>query len=188
MSLKHFAPVLLILVSTVSRSDPPSCCEGLSLDSAELRLLGCSDRNGVVLCTYVGSTDASPYATEFDRRTVVIACGAESPSLRAMIGVPLEEKDAGGYRTLLARPPEEEQVVRRTPDSSVQNYFGWQVYSERVDYGAQGGMSGYTIDCATAIKATERYTSAVSECFSVEKRNRFLQTLPQVRKAWTVTR
>jgi hypothetical protein len=97
-----------------------------------------------------------------------------------MTGVPLGRQDTRGYRTQLVQPPVAEQVVRRTPDLNVQSHLGWLIFSERVDYGAQGGGIGYAVDCATAIRTNERATAAVSECFAIEDRHRFLQTLSVV--------
>jgi hypothetical protein len=101
-----------------------------------------------------------------------------------MTGVPLGQQDAQGYRTQLVQPPVAEQVIRRTPDLNVQSHRGWRIFFEHVDYGAQGGEIGYAVDCATAIKTNERDVAAVSECFAIEERYRFLQTLSVVRYEW----
>jgi len=174
--------LLATLISSTARGDVSKDCQPPSLASSDLHISSRSDRNGVFLSTYIDSKPASPYATEFDQRKVVIAYSANDSSLIAMAGIPIQGEDARGYRTQLSPLPESDQAIRRIPELKVQNHLGWRIYIERVEYGAQGGGIGYAVDCATALKAiAQKKMTAVSECFALEHRQRFMETLTLVR-------
>lgn len=156
-------------------------CLGASLTSENLQISACSSGLGLTRVEYVGSTPPSPYATEFDKRKVVIAQGQDARLVRNAAGIETGPHGASLSRTRLVRPPEEDQLASRKMSRAGSSFEGWTVWVESIQYAAQGAMPGFTMDCATALRTEKVAATAVAECFALEERQRFFSILRTLR-------
>lgn len=136
---------------------------------------------GLVVQRYEESQSGNPYATDLDRRVVVVARGERLEALMRAAGIASASGKQSLGKTLLVQPPLEDQVHRRSPSGAARKHKRWQLWSEAVEYGAQGSAQGFTIDCVTAIRNERPYATAVAECFPLEERKRFLLMLERIR-------
>lgn len=179
-SLGVAAFTLFFCGGSISADEPPECNKtkfvGNLFTNSE-----CSSRDGVTISTFLGPAALSPYATEFDRRTFVVARGQDAMAVRNVAG--LIEVPRGTVKTqiTLAQPPLQDQITRRDAKRVASSHRQWVVRSESVQYTAQGGVPGYVVECATAIRSKRLETVAAAECFSLEERKRFLRTLDALR-------
>lgn len=153
-------------------------CSASSLLAHGLKNTRCESTNGLTFIQYEGAKTDSPYTTQFDVRSIAIMIGPDAKSVKAASGFP-ERAAVGSFRTQLTSPPFKEQIVSRHPEKKMLKYGEWAYVVEHIQYGAQGSARGYVVDCATAHKAASGHAVAISECFSIEERSRFLQTLSQ---------
>jgi hypothetical protein len=157
-----------------------AACENPTTSTAGLRTTNCSLERGVSIVRLTGAEPLSPYATEFDKRSVVFATGADSKAVKSAAGIHEESNVLSKREGGLVIPPEFDQIARRSPAKSFK-HGQWIVVSERIQYAAQGGAPGFVVDCATAIRGDKQRTVAVAECFPLEERQRYLRTLESVR-------
>lgn len=142
----------------------------------------CDVEGGVSAFSLSGPEPTSPYASEFDRRRVVIAKATSKDKLRFYRDL---DSDSGsrplsfaGLRLL--SPPAENQIVQRIHLKKSIKKRGWHIATERVSYGAQGGAAGYVMDCSTATRWHKTHALTVAECYPLEERQRFVKTLDLV--------
>jgi hypothetical protein len=174
------ALVLAFCVGSASADGMPDCATPVLVTDLLARS-ECDSQDGITRSRFLGAAPSSPYATEFDRRSVAVARGHDPKAVSEAAGVILLSRGARLQRTRLTRPPAEDQIARRTAVRATSKYRQWTVMMERVQYSAQGGAPGFVVDCATALSSTARETTAVAECFALEDRQRFLRTLDEIR-------
>jgi len=174
------AATLLCVFGTCVRADGASSpCDKPTVKSGDLRRVACVEQDDVTIERYSGSPSQSPYATEFDVRSVTVARSASSERIFEAAGVTRQSKESLP-RTRLAQPPLADQVLRRAALTHSTRFRQWALWTEQVEYGAQGGWQGFTMDCVTAIRRRIEQTVAVAECFPVEERQRFLAMLENI--------
>ncbi|MEY4581319.1 MAG: hypothetical protein RL701_6022, partial [Pseudomonadota bacterium] len=151
---------LLCLCLGSARADATSECAGSVLITDSLTQSECSSQDGITVSQFVGATPSSPYATEFDRRTVAVVRGHDAKSVRQAAGFVNGSRGIALPQSRLARPPAEDQIARRVADRATSRYRKWTVMTEKIQYGAQGGAPGFVLDCATALRSNQRETTA----------------------------
>ena len=155
-------------------------CTAPRIVSDTLAMTEYAQKNQVTLVTYREPSSFSSYATELDQRSVVVGYGLNLKQVKEAAGVLSNNGKDYLSRTLLTAPPMTEAIESRKPTRSSTNRGPWVVFFEQIQYGAEGGGQGYVIDCGTALKTEEGTAIAVAECFSLENRQRFLNTLDQI--------
>ena len=175
-----FAALLTFYLHGV-QADGLATCASLVLSFENLTQSECSNQDGLTVFRYLGKTTSSPYATEFDQRSVLVARGLNAKAVRAAAGIDAGPKGMSLNQSRLARPLAEDQIARRSPLKASVRHREWTIMTERVQYAAQGRAPGFVVDCATALRSSQRETTAVAECFPLEERQRFLRTLEAIR-------
>jgi hypothetical protein len=155
-------------------------CVALPLMTESLTPTQCVCQGGLKAIRYQGIEPTSPYSTDFDRRRVSIVLSKDHPRVKEAAGV---AGVSGEKATHLINPPAEEAVAKRSSEKTPVTYDGWSVSSERIEYGSQGGGTGFTFDCATATLSKSGRSIAVAECFPVEERARYLKLLNTIGNA-----
>lgn len=171
---------LMTHCSINASSQVPHCAESI-FPKLNLRQTSCNEQDGVETRKYSGSEPTSPYATEFDRRQVVIAKSADTAKLQQVVGLKVTGQTLKMPRIQLVTPPFEDQISQRKSMSKPERRNGWVIVTERIQYAAQGGRPGFVMDCSTAVHRRKKDSAAVAECFPLEERDRFLHTLDSVR-------
>lgn len=171
---------LLVGIESTRADAGFSACTGPSLSAMALRQISCIERDGLIMVHYVGASPSSPYATDFDRRSLFALIGQDTQAVLEGAGFVLSGKNRKGYRTKLVQPPEVDQIESRTPANGASKYKNWEIINERIQYFSQGGALGFVIDCTTAVKVSNETAAAIAECFPLEERARFFHTLDQV--------
>lgn len=177
------AAVMLALgVASVSAENSPECAKtnfiGVLFTQTE-----CTTQDGVTVSQFLGTAPSSPYATEFDRRAFAfaVARGQNTESVRRVAGIVKGFRGAATTQSFLSPPPSQAQIARRDASGAARSHHQWIVMFERVQYAAQGGVPGFVIDCATAIRSNRSETVEAAECFPLEERKRFFRTLDAIR-------
>ena len=145
-----------------------------------LARVSCEERGVGWIEQYRDVAPLSPYATEFDRRNVIVARSADPVFFVEAAGVRGAGRMQSLAQTRLVTPPAVDQLRRRQVTRAVGRHAGWTVYTEHLIYKAQGGARGFVIDCATGLRSGGKYTTGVAECFAVEERPRFLRMLEAI--------
>lgn len=114
------------------------------------------------------------YASELDRRKIVIAYGLNPKLIREISGF---ENNANFdiRKSKLNQPPYFDKFAKIFKEKS-KSIDGWLVAVDQIQYRAMQGKTGYAMLCAAAFKAGKLAIS-VSECFPFEDRPKFYQTL-----------
>lgn len=141
----------------------------------------CENSRSVTIERYSSPKPASPYASDFDRREVVIASGKTVESIRAVAGIRVGPS-ARQVQTDLLHPPFADQIGKRYPLPKTSRYRHWVISYEQIEYGAQSSAQGFPLECATAIRSTTRATKIVAECSPLGERARFSKTLDAVER------
>ena len=182
MTKLSLALAFLMYQSAIGFANEASAkCTAPKIVSDTLAITECAQKNQVTLVTYREPSSLSPYATALDQRSVVVGYGPDMKQVKEAAGILSNNGSDYLSRTLLTAPPMAEAVESRKPTSSSTNRGRWVVFFEQIQYGAEGGGQGYVIDCGTALKTVQATAIAVAECFSLEDRQRFLNTLDQIR-------
>jgi hypothetical protein len=177
----RFACLSLAFLAKPVLSDGLPECAVSALPSDVLERTECSIQSGVTLSRFIGPVSSSAYGTDFDQRSVAVAQGSDAIAIRAIAGIVSGKRGITLHRNGLGQPPAEDRISRRDIVRQPSKHFQWSVITERIQYGAQGGGLGFVLDCATALRSNSRQTTAVAECFPLEERRRFLQTLDAIR-------
>lgn len=169
--------------SCASAQPAPSFCKQMTGTLDGLALSNCIESNDVVVLKYQQTVPASPYATEFDRRSFFIALSKDSEALFERIGMRTSGQTVSLVSTLLAHPPEQDQILHRQVSKTKIEQGDWVVSLEEIQYEAQGQVAGYMMECGTAIRRQPSTGEiiAASECFAYEDKERFFQTLSKVK-------
>lgn len=173
--------VLATAVSPLHADGLPLSCGSPLLEDRALRQIECVDEKGLVVQRYEESSPPTAYATDLDKRTVAVARSEQVEALMQAAGIVSKSRRQALPRTLLLQPPMKDQVHHRAPPRAARKHKQWQLWTEEVQYGAQGGSPGFVIDCVTAIRTEPKYATAVAECFPLEERTRFLSTLDKIK-------
>lgn len=161
---------LVIFIHTAHADTGVDRCSGSpSISNSELSQTQCRIIGSVTVETYSTPALLSPYATAFDQRSLTVAYSRDARALKA----------ASGSLPLL-RPPMAEQISKKASMSKA-SYGRWVISSEMIEYGSPGGAVGFALSCSTAIRSRPTLTLALAECYPLEQRERFLQTLDSVR-------
>lgn len=183
MKLSRMIVIVLLAIATpvAPAHEITTTCTGLALAAEGLQQTECSSQNGLTVTRYLGTAPRTVYETEFDRRAVTVANGANAKLVREAAGITSGARGMSIVQSRLVKPPVEDQIVHRTPAKETQRHLHWTVWTEQIQYGAQGGAPGFVIDCATALRSNRHGTTAVAECFPLEERLRFLRTLESIK-------
>lgn len=171
------AGLFVMLAGPATWADEAPRCGSPILFELSLTRVSCEERGAGSVERYRDSAPLSPYATEFDRRNVVVARSADPVFFIEAAGLGGAGKVRNLTQTRLVTPPAVDQLQRRQVAKAVARHAGWTVYTEHLVYKAQGNARGFVIDCATGIRSGRGKATAVAECFALEERARFLRTL-----------
>lgn len=180
---KHimFISALWLSIHTAHAGEADTSCSALSLTDEKLEQAECTTLNNVILVKYLGPIPDSPYATEFDRRKISLARSNEAQNVKTIAGIADSVRGMTLERSNLIQPPLENHIANRTLPKTAQKYRNWNIWIEKIQYGAQGGAQGFAIDCATALNITPQGAIAVAECYPLEEQRRFLRTLNKIK-------
>ncbi len=147
-----------------------------------LAMSDCATESGILVLKYTGIETGSPYATEFDRREVSVALSDNPALLLRRTGAKRTKRGIFFQTTLLASPPNLAQIKKRRMLPNSVRAGKWRIFTEDIQYAAQGPARGFQIECETAVQLGDsgEKTVAVSECFGYENKQRFLSTLTQI--------
>jgi hypothetical protein len=154
-----------------------TCKEAPSLGGMEL--IECRAEDDVTYFRYGSSEPASPYATEFDRRSIVLLSGLDANKVIGIAGLSTDKRSRFGGK--LIDPPMAGHIKSRDVLKLKRKFAGWMLYGERIQYLSQAGLGGFVIDCVTAKGLKGGQTLVVAECFPLEERDRYLKTLKELR-------
>lgn len=183
MHFSRISVIALLAMAThgAQANGTPTTCPGSALVAEELQRIECSRQQGLTVERYVDQVPSSAYATEFDRRAVTVVHGANAKAVRDVAGISSGIRGMSVGHSHLVKPPLEDQIAHRSMTKATQKHLQWTIWTEQIQYGAQGGAPGYLIDCVTALRSNQHCTTAVAECFPFEERQRFLRTLDAVK-------
>lgn len=167
---------LLVHGSVMGDSEPAICAEPV-LPGLHIAKAYCDMESGRSTFSFSGPEPTSPYTSDFDRRRVVIAKATSTSKLKLPGSLGAESRSRRSTGIQLIAPPVEDQIVQREHIKKTVKKRGWKIVTERVTYGAQGGVPGFAMDCSTATRWQKTFTLAVAECYPLEERQRFIKTL-----------
>lgn len=172
--------LVLVMHAAIADSTVVGCSNSPAIIIFGLDRVACEVSQSVAIERYSGQKLASPYASEFDQREVVVAWGGKAEFVEAVAGI---KSDPGAIQrqTGLLQPPFADQIVRRYLFKKASRYNQWVIVYEQIEYAAQGAAQKFFLECATAIRSSTQATKVVAECFSLEERRRFLKTLDAVK-------
>ena len=135
----------------------------------------CQLLGSVTIERYRGEKKSSPYATDFDRRELVVADGIISMAGLAKIVSPDNASSSFNSFDLL-QPPMTDQIFRvsRLP---LRMFQTWAISADIVRYKTQGDVPGFDLTCALAKRTVYTKSTAVMECFPSEGRANFYSVL-----------
>lgn len=183
MIYKFMISLALLLACTCANAQiENSTCKRIAGSLGDLNLSNCVIQDGVLVAKYQKAAPASPFSTEFDKRNFFLALSSDSSVLYKRIGVRSKNRKISLISTLLAMPPEQDQILIRHVIKKEVKFGGWTVFFEEVQYAAQGQVPGYAMKCGTAIRslALKNEMIAASECFPYRNKELFLETLNNI--------
>jgi hypothetical protein len=183
MTTNIFAFFALFFIFLCANAQPIAVsCNSAAKTFGDLVLSSCSNTDNVLILKYQQNTKTSPYATEFDSRSIFMASSDDENALFRRIGLRKTQRGLLLVSTQLAKVPEPDQINHRKVVKTQTNRGAWIVFFEEMQYASQGQAPGYAMECGTAIRriATLPNISAVSECFAYENKQRFLQILTEI--------
>lgn len=168
---------LVFLISSANGKSDFKDCAALPTAFIEgLSRTACEISQSVIIESYSSPRPTSPYASEFDWRNVAIASGKKSNAVMAVAGIK-SGPAATRIQTGLLRPPLPDRIAKRYLIPKASRYGHWVIAYEQVEYGAQGSIPGFAMECATAIRSFKQEIKVVAECFPFGGRVRFSKAL-----------
>lgn len=152
-------------------------CQVPNIPQLKIDMATCDKPSGLSRFTFIDSQPTSPYATDFDRRHVVVISSMNANLVRSTSGFRNTGNALSIAKTQLVSPPNEDQIASRNILEKVIKKSDWLIVTERVQYGVQGGLPGFVIDCSTAFRKRKTNSFAVAECYPLEQRQRFYELL-----------
>lgn len=152
-----------------------SCENSPALSFESMRRVSCETSNGLILEKYRGDQLESPYATEFDQRKVGLAYGQRLNSEFSIFS-----KNSLSLKLTppsLITPPLTDQIKSRHIRPGLKVHRNWKIFNEHIEYVAEGGKTGFVLNCATAIRFFEKKAMVIGECFPLEESNLFILTI-----------
>ncbi|GLS05361.1 hypothetical protein GCM10007860_25130 [Chitiniphilus shinanonensis] len=154
--------------------------EYLHVIGKDFLLKECAKKQDVTLVTFVESAESSR-ADDFDEVVWVFGFSKKEETPHDLIGFAKTGRGFLFNGNEISSPLMNEYVVARKPENKITREGRWKVGVENIYYGAQGGANGYTIDCATAISASEGGGFyVVSQCYPLEKKSAFAKLLKEI--------
>lgn len=141
-----------------------------------LKRTGCQNLGSGTVERYLSDKSLSPYASEFDQRDLTVAHGKDLKAVMTAVGIDSRSITSSTGSPLLHLPMAD-KVSRVGLNKRNFRYRSWNVSTERIEYGAQGGAPGFQITCAVAVRSTKERAVVFTECFPLEEKNRFIRTL-----------
>lgn len=136
---------------------------------------------GTTVEQYLENKPVSAYATEFDRRELAIAYGNNAAQVKAVAGIDGDIKNSLVEYQFL-EPPFMNLISKIFPMKRFRRRGNWVIYTTQIEYGAQGDGPGFPLSCSKALRSSNKKTIVIAECFALEERERFYQTLDSIRR------
>lgn len=154
-------------------------CPTTSISDEGLERSSCRSEGTVSIAVYADKNSQSPYSTIFDQRELLTAEAPDLALLLAFDGFQRKSAQLIFAGSRLTNVPYADSVSSKDVDPEVEGYKDWKIGYETIQYSAQGGRAGFSIDCATAVHIKSSFV-AISECYPMEHSERFLRTLDKV--------
>lgn len=172
--------LVFVMRAAIADSAIMGCSNPPAILIVGLNRIACEISQSVTIERYLGQKSASPYASAFDQREVVVAWGSKAEFVEVVAGV---KRGPGPIQrqTSLLHPPFVDQIAKRYSPSKASRYKQWAIVYEQIEYATQGSAQKFFLECATAIRSSTQATKLVAECFSLGERRRFSESLDAVR-------
>lgn len=177
MTFNRALLVVVVFITSVNaniQAQTKNCQHPETLSEAGLSRESCEKIDSAHVDTYQSAMPTALYASELDRRKVVIAYGPDAQLIREISGF---EKNLNYdiRKSKLNQPPYFDESIKVFKEKN-KLIDGWLVAVDQIQYRASQGKTGYAMLCAAAFK-NENLAISVSECFPFEDRARFYQRL-----------
>jgi hypothetical protein len=182
--LDTFSRMLVLSVglhTLVAAQTSVECVNPPLLAAKEINRSSCRLLVGTTVERYLENKPTSAYATEFDRRELAVAYGKNSARVKAVAGIDGDVKNSLVESQFL-EPPFVNLISKVFPMKRFRRRGNWVIYAVQIEYGAQGGAPGFPLCCSTALRSSNKKTIVIAECFPLEERERFYQTLDSIHR------